>query len=136
MKRSIIFSILIISSTFFSCEKYSDCVLPVAGLYEAQIVGITGPFTMGVSIDYNDNINIDAQWLKDQWYVADADTDGCADYYNDNYETMKIHIRSQNMGNGKTISGEGYYYDFSLQIDYTITEGNNKYHYTLIATKK
>lgn len=91
---------------------------------------------MGVSIDHGDNIEIDAQWLKDLWYVVEADTDGCADYYNENYETMKLYIHEQSIGNGKRISGDGYYYDYSMQIDYTITEGNNKYHYTLIATKK
>jgi hypothetical protein len=134
MKNLLILFVIIF--TFSSCEKYRDCVLPVAGLYDAQIVGVTGPFTMGVSIDYGDNIEIDAQWLKDLWYVVEADTDGCADYYNENYETLKLHIREQSIGNGKRISGDGYYYDYSMQIDYTITEGNNKYHYTLIATKK
>jgi hypothetical protein len=136
MKHFYILLSLIAAISFSSCEKYSDCILPVAGLYDAQIVGLTGPFTMGVSIDYNDNIDIDAQWLKNLWYVAHADTNGCADYYNENYETMKIHIHSQNMEDGKSISGEGFYYDYTLQIDYTITEGNNKYNYTLIGTKR
>jgi hypothetical protein len=85
--------------TFSSCEKYRDCVLPVAGLYDAQIVGVTGPFTMGVSIDYGDNIEIDAQWLKDLWYVVEADTNGCADYYNEDYETLNPTCERRRLNN-------------------------------------
>jgi hypothetical protein len=130
------FAVILMAFSFYSCEKYSDCTLPLAGLYEAQIVGVSGPFTMGVSINHGRKISIDAQWLLDKWYVADANTTGCADYNSVDYGKVTITISEQKMDDGKRISGKGFYYDFVMQIDYTITEGSNKYHYTLIASKK
>lgn len=129
-------AVIIMGISFSSCEKYSDCTLPLAGLYEAQIVGVSGPFTMGVSIDYGRRINIDAQWLLDNWYMVDANTTGCADYNSLDYGKVTINISEQKMDDGKRISGKGFYYDFVMQIDYTITDGSDKYHYTLIASKK
>ena len=129
-------AVMLMAVSFTSCEKYSDCTLPLAGLYEAQIAGVSGPFTMGVSIDHGKRINIDAQWLLDTWYLADANTEGCADYNSVDYGKVTINISEQKMDDGKRISGKGYYYEFVMQIDYTITEGSNKYNYTLIASKK
>ena len=53
-----------------SCEKYDECSIPVVGVYEAYIVGVAGPFEITISIDYGDNIEIDAPWLEDNWFVS------------------------------------------------------------------
>ena len=91
---------------------------------------------MGISIENGNNIKIDAQWLKDTWYVVDADTDGCIDYSDDESDVLDIYISNQEFSGNRSISGEGFYTYYSIQIDYTITDGDEKYHYTLIGTKK
>ena len=130
MKYLLFFAVFIFATT--SCEKYEECTLPIVGVYESHVVGITGPFNMVVSLDRYDNIQIDAPWLDDEWYVVNADTDGCA---NTDYK-LDINIFNQTFENNRRISGSGFYSDYTIQIDYTITDGNDKYHYTIVGTKK
>lgn len=115
-----------------SCEEYEDCVLPVVGVYEAHVVGISGPFSMVVSADRYDNVKIDAPWLSDEWYVVEADIDGC----NTDAYKLDIDIFNQDFPENRRISGEGFYSDYTIQLDYTITDGNDKFHYTIVGTKK
>lgn len=90
---------------------------------------------MIVSIENEDNINIDAPWLNDTWDVVEADTDGCIDYSDYESDILEIYIRNQKFDENRRISGKGFYADYSIQIDYTITDDDN-YHYTLVGTKK
>lgn len=131
-----IFIILIMVLGFAACEKYEDCTLPIAGIYETHISGVSGPFDMIVSIDNGDNINIDAPWLNDTWFIVEADTDGCIDYSDYESDVLDIYIHDQKFDGDRRISGEGFYTDYSIQIDYTITDGNDKFHYTMVGSKK
>ena len=130
MKKILLLSILII--TLFSCEKYDDCVLPVVGIYEAHVVGVAGPFNLVVSEDNGDNIRIDAPWLEDTWSVLEADIDGCGD---EDYK-LDISIPVQKFDEYRDISGRGFYSDYTIQIDYTIYDGDDRYEYTIVGTKK
>lgn len=112
-----------------SCEKYDEDIMEIAGVYEAHIAGVAGPFSMVVSSDFGNSIKIDAPWLKDKWALIDADVRHKDDY------TKKINIYSQKFDGKKTIYGEGVFQNFTLQIDYTIQDGNDLYHYTLVGTK-
>jgi hypothetical protein len=112
-----------------SCEKYEEEIMPIVGLYEANISGVAGPFTMSIAADYGDNIIIEAPWLDDNWTLVDADVD------EEGYYRMEIYIPRQNIGDGLKIYGDGVFQDYSLQIDYTIEDGNDLYHYILVGTK-
>jgi len=120
-----IFTLLLLSS----CEKYDEDILPIVGVYEAHITGIAGPFSINVTSDYGDNVNIEAPWLDDEWRIIKADID-----YKEEY-TKEIEIHTQSLSNGIQIYGEGVFQDYTLQIDYTIVDGDDLYHYTLVATK-
>ena len=119
-----------------SCEKYDECTIPVVGVYEAHIVGVTGSFDLLISIDHGDNIEIDAPWLEDNWYVLKADIDGCTDYSDGESNALDIDIHNQEFTENRRIEGDGFYSDYSIQIDYTIIDGNDKYHYKIVGSKK
>ncbi len=124
-----LFAVLSLLLIFSSCEKYDEDVLEIAGVYEAHILGVAGPFSMVVSADFANSIRIDAPWLKDTWALIDADVRQKADY------TKRIQIYSQKFDGNKRIYGEGVFQNYTLQIDYTIEDGNDLYHYTLVGTK-
>jgi len=119
-----------------SCEKYDDCTVPVVGVYETHLVGLSGPFDLVVSLDDGDNIQIDAPWLNDIWQNIDADTNGCLANTPDADTKLDITIHRQSFDGNKHISGDGFYSDYSIQLDYTITDGSNKYHYRMVGSKK
>ena len=131
-----LFVLLVLTSFLLSCSDYNECTESMSGLYDAQIIGVTGPFTLAVSIDNSDNISIDANWYTDLWVVVEADTDGCANYNADDYGEVDININSQNIADEITISGYGFYYDYSLQLDYKINDHGDVRHFTLVATKR
>ena len=112
-----------------ACEKYDEDIMPIVGVYEAHIAGVAGPFSMNITANYGDNIRIEAPWLDDNWHIIDADVDD-KEYY-----SKDIDIPYQSIGEGLKIYGDGVYQDFSIQIDYTIEDGNDLYHYTLVGTK-
>jgi hypothetical protein len=129
MKKLLLLSVLAIF-ILSSCEKYEENTMQVVGNYEASIVGVAGPFTMTIAADYGDNIIIEAPWLDDNFTLVEADLDEEEYYYR-----MDIDINKQDIGDGLYIYGDGVYQDFSIQIDYTIEDGNDLYHYTLVGTK-
>jgi len=120
----------------YSCENYEECTIPIVGVYESHIVGVSGPFDMTVSIKNNDNIQIDAPWLKDIWVVLDADTDGCLDNSAESDYKLDITIHHQDFDDGRYIEGKGFYTDYSIQLDYSIIDGGDKYNYTIVGSKK
>ena len=128
MKKLLIFSVLAVL-LFGSCEKYDEDILPMVGIYEAYISGVAGPFSMNIVSDYGDNIIIQAPWLEDIDERVEADIDE-VDHFR-----KKIQIHEQYLGKGRRIYGEGAFQDYSIQIDYTIVDGNELYHYTLVGTK-
>ena len=129
MKKILFLAAVLISIS--SCEKYEDCVLPIVGVYEAHVVGVSGPFDMVISEYRGDRIKIDAPWLENTWSVLDADTDGCYDDFK-----MNITIPVQTFDEYRDIGGKGFYSDYTIQIDYTIYDGDDRYEYTIVGTKK
>ncbi|MEZ4908526.1 MAG: hypothetical protein R2771_13000 [Saprospiraceae bacterium] len=129
---------ILLCFTFFlnSCSDYNECTESLAGIYDAQILGVSGQFVLAVSIDKNDDIYIDSEWYDGIWTVIEADTDGCADYNNDAYGEVEIDIKSQEIADDIEISGSGFYYDYSMQIDYKIKDNGNIKKYTLVASKR
>ncbi len=129
MKKILFLAAVLISIS--SCEKYDDCVLPIVGVYEAHVVGVSGPFDLVISEYHGDRIKIDAPWLENTWSVLDADTDGCYDDFK-----MNITIPVQTFDEYRDIGGKGFYSDYTIQIDYTIYDGDDRYKYTIVGTKK
>ncbi len=129
MKKLLFLAVVLILIS--SCEKYEDCVLPIVGVYEAHVVGVSGPFDMVISEYRGDRIKIDAPWLENTWSVLDADTDGCYDDFK-----MNITIPVQTFDEYRDIGGKGFYSDYTIQIDYTIYDGDDRYEYTIVGTKK
>ena len=129
MKKLLFLAVVLISIS--SCEKYDDCVLPIVGVYEAHVVGVSGPFDLVISEFRGDRIKIDAPWLENTWSLLDADTDGCYDDFK-----MNITIPVQTFDDYRDIGGKGFYSDYTIQIDYTIFDGDDRYEYTIVGTKK
>lgn len=112
-----------------SCEKYYDEVLPIVGVYEANVVGVSGPFSVSVAVDYGNNIIIDAPWDGEIWEVVDGAV------RNDDIYKKRIRIFDQKLENGGRISGEGIFYDYTLQLDYTLRIDGIEYDYTIVGSK-
>ncbi|GLR16873.1 hypothetical protein [Portibacter lacus] len=123
------FILLCLSLVIISCEKYDEDILPIVGVYEANVVGVDGPFSVSISVDYGNNIWIDAPWDGDTWSVIKARV-------RDEYEyEKKIRIGNQEIDDGVRIDGEGFFFDYTIQLDYTIEIGNERRDFTLIGTK-
>lgn len=112
-----------------SCEKYRDDVLPVAGVYEANVIGIAGPFSMSISIDHGDNILIEAPFDGEHWEVIVADID--TEYG----EHMDIDIDHTELSSHVFIDGDGFYLNGDIQLDYDITIDGISRHYTIVGSK-
>ncbi len=130
MINKILLPIFIMISLFLvSCEKYQDEVLPVVGVYEANVLGVAGPFSLSVSVDYGDNLRIEAPWDGEVWDIVEANLQNEADF------KKFINIRDQRLDEGVRIWGEGVFYDYTIQLDYTIRIDGVSEHYTIVGTK-
>lgn len=114
---------------FASCDRYDDEILPVIGVYEAHIVGITGPESISISIDHGDHIFIEAPFDGFEWIVVEADIENKHEYEKD------IDIDRQNVGPNTEIWGNGIFFEGTIQLDYTMRFGDEEYDFTLIGTK-
>lgn len=130
MKNTIyIIGLVIIAFSITSCEKYQEEILPVVGVYEANVVGVSGPFSISISVDYGNNIYIDAPWDGEIWTVVDAEVRDEFDYQ------KRIKIFDQHLDDGTRIWGDGFFYDYTIQLDYTIRMNGVNYDYTIVGTK-
>ena len=130
--KQIPFLFMILGSLVFlsSCQiDPSDEVLPIIGVYDGHITGLSGPFRMSVSANGGDDILIDAPLDGFDYFVIEADTDDEGDAFID------LDINRQWVDDISEIWGDGFYFDGTLQLDYTIRTGNTRYDYQLIATK-
>lgn len=129
--KTLFYLLTLCTATIFltSCERYDDEVLPVIGVYEANVVGVSGPFSVSISVDHGDNIRIDAPWDGENWAVLDADVDNEFEF------EKRIKIFDQEIGDGVRIWGDGIFFDYTIQLDYTIRIDGVKYNYTLVGTK-
>lgn len=125
-------SILLLTILFFasSCEIEPDQeVLPVLGVYDGHIIGLAGPFSMSIAASGGDDITIDALFDGIDYFVIEADTD-C-----DNEDYIDIDINSQFIDDVSEIYGDGFYFDGTIQLDYSIRVRDMVYNYQLIASK-
>lgn len=123
------FTLLILLISLLSCQDYDQDLIEIAGVYEASVVGVATPFSMVVSADYGDNILIEAFFDGEIWDVVEADVD-CLDC-----DVKDISIPFQNLERDVFIEGEGFYSDFTIQLDYRMTIFGVVYDYTLVGSK-
>ena len=119
--------LILLAFSINSCEKYDEFVLEITGLYEGNVVGITGPHTLSISYDRGDNIVIEAPFDGFVWSYIYADVDHQED------RLKEIDIYEQEIGPGIFIWGEGSYFDGTLQLDYSIDFGYEIIDFRIIA---
>ena len=128
MKRAILFLFLI--PFIPSCtEKYLEEVLTVAGNYDANIVGVSGPHLISVSIDHGTKIFIDAPFDGEFWDIIEAKVKNELD------EIKDIKIPDQEIYQDVYIEGSGIYFDYTIQLDYTLEVDGTKYNYSIVGSK-
>lgn len=112
-----------------SCQKYDEAILPMVGTYEAIIFGNSGTYNIGVSSGYGSDIFIDAPWDAQIFDEIEAEVKD-----KDSYR-KRIKIKRQELEPGIEIWGEGVFYDYTIQLDYSIDFGGLVYDYTMVANK-
>ena len=112
-----------------SCSEYNDYVLPVIGVYDARVVGVSGGFDMSIAADGGNRLIIDAPFDGDVWKTIVVKFHEDGDYKNE------IDIPRQDLGDGVEIWGDGFYYDGNIQLDYKISFWGDKYNYKLIGNQ-
>ena len=126
MKKSIL---LITLLAMVSCEDYTEELAEMVGFYSASIVGDSQVFDMVVSLENGDNINIESFFDGEYWDEVSADVD--CEYC----EIKRIAIVEQLLEEDVYISGEGYYSEGTIQLDYTISVFDVAYDYTLVGSR-
>ena len=121
--------LLVLGLSIISCEKYDPDVLPVVGVYEANIVGVGGPFSISISSDYGTRILIDAPWDAENWSVIEARVSDEYGYEKD------LRVKNQEIADGVRIYGDGIFFDFSIQLDYALEIDGETIDFTLVGTK-
>jgi len=112
-----------------SCDPYDEDILPIVGSYEANIIGLVGSFDMAISTTGGDNIRIDAPFDGFDYYLVDADID------NEEEWRKEIDIDRQEIAPDVYIEGRGVYFDYSIQLDYSIEDFTGEYDFTLVASQ-
>ena len=124
MKRLILLTFVVL--TVIGCERYDERVLPIVGLYQGQVVGVTRPFKFSISAKYGDNLEIDAPMDGDVWDVVTLDIDNKDD------EVMRVRIPFQTLEDGVSIKGDGFFQNGTIQLNYSITVDGRKANFRLI----
>jgi len=128
--RNFIYLLTFCSSIFlFACEEYDEDILPIVGTYEASIIGVTGPFNMAISTTGGDNIRIDALFDGFDYFLVDADID------DEEQRRKEIDIDYQEIAPNVFIEGRGVYFDFTVQLDYTLEDPSGVYDFTLVGSQ-
>lgn len=127
MKYSIL--IFTLCLTLMSCQEYNDDIFEIAGVYQANLIGESGSFNMPISIEYGDNIIIEAPFDGSVWDIVYADVD-CTDC-----DIKEIEIEEQQLDDGVFIEGFGAYSYGSIQLDYVMYIYGDAFEFTLVASK-
>jgi hypothetical protein len=106
--------LLLSTLLFISCEQFDENVVEISGIYQANVLGVSGPHTISVYYDYGDELLIEAPFDGFEWVTVYADVDNQEDFVKD------IDIHNQEIWPGVYIWGDGFYNDGVLQLDYTI----------------
>jgi hypothetical protein len=127
---SLLFMAMMTMFSFTSCnDEVDEAILPMVGIYEAHVVGISGPFSINVSGLRGDDILIDAPFDGDVWSVVEADID---DVDRDKWD---INISRQVLAPGIEIWGEGFYYFGTIQLNYSMSFYGDVFDYKLVGEK-
>lgn len=129
MKNFIYTLTLLFTILLFACEPYDEDILPIVGTYEASILGLTNGFDMAISTTGGDNIRIDAPFDGIDYYLVDADID------NEEEWRKEIDIDYQEIAPNIFIEGRGVFFDYSIQLDYTIEDPSGTYDLTLVGSQ-
>lgn len=121
--------VFLVAGFFTACEQYNEDVLEMTGIYEGNVVGVSGPHTISVSYDRGDDIVIEAPFDGFVWTQVYADVDDQEDNVKD------INIYEQEIGPGVFIWGDGSYFQGTLQLDYTIDFGRELVDFRLLASQ-
>jgi hypothetical protein len=117
-------------SIFSSCsDDIDDEILPILGLYDAHLVGYAGPFSMNITSQGNDDILIDAPFDGDIWSIVSADIDNADEYKWD------IDIYRQSLAPGIEIWGDGFYFNGTIQLNYSISFWGDVHDYTIVGDR-
>ena len=115
---------------FSSCEDhFDDQIIEMLGVYDANVVGLTPIFDMSVSSIRGDDIAIEALFDGEVWSVVEADVDGVENFVKD------IEIKRQSLGGGVEIWGNGFYSDRTIQLNYTMKFGQDRFDFVIIGSK-
>ena len=125
MKR-IFYMMILCAFTAAGCEWYDERVLPIVGIYEGQVVGLTAPFSFNVSAKGGDRLLLDAPLDGEIWDVITLDIDNQGD------PVMRVSIPHQPLEEGVTIRGNGFYQNGTLQLNYSITVFGQKRNFKLV----
>ena len=112
-----------------SCSGIDEQIVELAGVYDAQVVGVTDYFTLSVSIDRGDNIIIDAPFDGEVWVLVEADID------DKDSKIKDIEIFEQSLGPFISIKGDGFYRDGVMQLDYEMNSDGRIERFRIIASK-
>ncbi len=120
---------LFLGLCFLSCQDIDDEILPILGTYEAHVVKLAGPFSMNISALANDDVQIEAPFDGEVWSVIQADID---------YQSQSkwdIDIDRQSLAPGIELWGNGFFFNGTIQLNYTISFNGDTYDYKLIGSK-
>lgn len=123
------FTLILLSAFFLSCQAIDDEVLPIFGVYDAHVVGVSGPHSINISAAGGDDILIDAPFDGEFWSVVRADIDET------DHLKWDIDINRQEIAPGVEIWGSGFYYDGVIQLDYTLQYFGQNFDFRLIAER-
>lgn len=126
MKKGFILLIVFALIGTVSCELYDERVLPIVGIYEGQVVGVSAPFRFNVSAKSGHRLLLDAPLDGEVWDVITIDIDN-----KDNHR-MNINIKNQSLEEGVTVKGNGFYLNGTLQLNYTLNVQGDKRNYKLV----
>lgn len=124
--RKIFYMMILLVSTNWGCELYDERVLPIVGIYEGQVVGVSAPFRFNVSAKAGDRLLVDAPLDGEIWDVITLDIDNLND------PRMRVTIPNQPLEEGVSIRGNGFYLNGTLQLNYTITVFGERRNYKLV----
>jgi hypothetical protein len=127
--KNILHLVLIAVFTFSACAELDDEVLPIVGIYKAKINSNNRFFLLSVYGDRYDDVLIQAPFDGDVISEVTVDIDNVHDFKWD------LDINRQTLSPGIEIWGEGFFIDRTIQLDYTISIGGDKYKYRIIASQ-
>jgi hypothetical protein len=124
--RKVFYMAVLLVFTGWGCELYDERVLPVVGIYEGQVAGVSAPFRFNISAKAGDKLLVDAPLDGEIWNVTTIEID------NKDEPRMRVIIHNQTLEEGVTVRGSGFYLNGTLQLNYTINGFGERRNYKLV----